>query len=314
MPLRILVLADPLDRLNPRGDSSIALAESALSRGHTVEFTDPSRFWRRDEVLTAEAQAVLQVAASEDHAVTTGAWRTAPVSDWDVVLMRKDPPIDAAFTMLLHLLAGVEDQTLVVNHPTGLLRFSEKLMAPSLLRHMPPTLVSLDRDRILAFIAEQGDTVVKPLYRNGGFGVVRLTADSVTAKSVLELYLTELREPIMAQTFLPAVFEGDKRVILMGDRIAGAINRRPDQSDFRSNMVVGGAAEHTTLTPRETTICEDVLEEMDRQGVLFAGLDLIGETLTEVNVTSPTGLRPLQALSGVDAAALFWDAIEARLS
>ncbi len=313
MALSVCILADPVDQLNPAGDSSIALAQSALTRGHAVAFTDPARIWRANDAefaLTAEVTAV----APQTHALSLADYEEARLDAYDVIIMRKDPPIDANFTLLLHLLAALEERTHVVNSARGLLTFGEKLMSPPLLKHMPETLVTQDRARILAFVDAHKDVVLKPIYRNGGFGVVRLTSAGMTANAILDLFLDELREPVMVQRFLPEVFEGDKRVIIMGDKIAGGFARLPDASDFRSNLVVGGAAADTELSAREQAICEDVIVEMKRFGLTFIGLDLIGERLTEVNVTSPTGIRPLMALRGVDAAALFWDAIEADLA
>ena len=234
--------------------------------------------------------------------------------DVDVVLMRQDPPFDMSYITACHLLEAVTGQTLVVNDPAGVRSSPEKifpLMFPEL---MPPTLVTRDRREIDAFREEYRDIIVKPLHGHGGAGVFRLNYDDPNLDSLLELFFARAPEPLMVQAFLPAVSEGDKRVILIDGEPVGAINRRPKAGQVRSNLVVGGTAEATYLSAADRNICEAIGPELRRRGLTLTGIDVIGGRLTEVNVTSPTGLQALKRLSGIDAAAKFWDVVQAKLA
>jgi glutathione synthase len=321
MARKALIVADPLEGLNYAGDTSLALTEAGLEKGWEVFFTTPNLLWRGMDGVMADARQITAVnGASAPHAQKR---TTQPTAGFDVIAMRKDPPVDVHFITCIHLLEDAARHSLVTAHPRGLLSFSEKLMTPELLHYGPPTLVSQDPDRLLAFLAEHGDVVLKPLYRGGGSGIVRLSGDNLSARSIISLFLKDLREPVQMQAFLPSVFDGDARVIMVGDEVVGAFKRIPDKADFRSNMAQGGGVIHHVLSDGEREICAHVARVMADQGVVLSGLDFIGGKLTEVNITSPTGIRVLQRMAangeGPDiapcgGAGLYWQALEASLA
>jgi glutathione synthase len=248
-----------------------------------------------------------------DH-VTMGEAQRVDLSTVDVVLLRQDPPFDMAYITTTHLLDRIHPKTLVVNDPTHVRNAPEKLFVLEFPHLMPPTLISRDKAEIEEFRKEHGEVVMKPLYGNGGAAVFKVSREDPNFGSLFDLFSVTFREPWVIQRFLPKITEGDKRIILINGEAAGAINRVPALNDIRSNMVRGGAAKPTDLTPREIEICETIGPKLREMGQIFVGIDVIDGNLTEINVTSPTGLRAIKRLGGPDIAVTLWDAIESKLS
>lgn len=312
MSLRVAVQMDPIERINIAGDSTFALMLEAQARGHSLHVYTPERLSLSDGEVVARARPAEVRDLAGDHVTLGDEARLRLAHDVDVVLLRQDPPFDMAYVTTTHLLERVHPKTLVVNDPAHVRNAPEKIFVLDFPHLMPPTLVTRDRAELDAFRAEHGDIVVKPLYGNGGAAVFRLTGDDLNYGSLFDLFSTTFREPWMAQKFLPKVSEGDKRILLVDGQFAGAVNRVPAKGDLRSNMVRGGAAAATDLTFREREICDALGPELKRRGLIFVGIDVIDGWLTEINVTSPTGIRAVKRLGGPDAAAMTWDAIEAR--
>lgn len=311
MGMSVAVQMDPIGAIKIKGDSTFALMLEAQARGHDLFFYHPDRLAMRDgEVWTTAAP--LSVRDVEGDHYTLGEPIRRRVDGFDVVLMRQDPPFDMHYISASHLLERVHPKTLVVNDPFHVRNAPEKVFVTLFPDLMPPTLITRDLAEIRAFRSEMGDIVMKPLYGNGGAGVFLIKADDKNFGSFLDTFSTMSREPWVTQRFLPAVADGDKRIILVDGVFAGAVNRVPALDDLRSNMVRGGAAETTQLTAREREICEVIGPELKRRGLLFTGIDVIGGNLTEINVTSPTGIRAIKRLGGPDVAAVVWDAIEAK--
>jgi glutathione synthase len=311
MPLTVAVQMDPIDRINIKGDSTFALLLEASARGHELLFYTPDSLAMRDGIVWARMQP-LEVRDVEGDHFTLGEPALRQLDTTDVVLMRQDPPFDMAYITATHLLERVHPRTLVVNDPEHVRNAPEKIMVTLFPDLMPPTLISRDRAMIQDFRKEHGDVVMKPLYGNGGAGVFKLAEDDPNFGSLFDMFTTLSREPWMIQRFLPEVSEGDKRIILVDGVALGAVNRVPQPGDIRANMVRGGAAETTQLSPREREICARIGPELKRRGLLFTGIDVIGRWLTEINVTSPTGIRAIKRLGGPDLAVAIWDAIEAK--
>lgn len=311
MPLRVAVQMDPIERINIRGDSTFALLLEAQKRGHALSYYVPDRLAMRDGALFTTAQP-LKVADVEGAHFELGEERRLAVTDFDVVLMRQDPPFDLHYITATHFLERVHPRTLVINDPAQVRNAPEKVFVTLFPELMPPTLVTRDLAEIKAFRAEHGDIVMKPLYGHGGGAVFRLTRDDLNFGSLYDMFSTSFREPWVIQQFLPAVKHGDKRIILVDGVFAGAVNRVPAADDLRSNMVRGGAAETTRLSDREREICETIGPALRERGLLFVGIDVIDGKLTEINVTSPTGVRAIQRLGGPDIAAMIWDRIEEK--
>jgi len=312
--LRIAIQMDPLERVNIDGDTTFALAEAAQARGAEIFVYGPGDLSFREGRVTAWARPAKVQRVRETPGIF-GPARTLDIArDVDVVLMRQDPPFDMAYITACHLLEIVANQTLVLNDPAGVRSSPEKIFPLLFPEIMPPTLVSRDRQVIDAFREEYRDIIVKPLFGHGGAGVFRLQYEDSNLDSLLELFFSRSAEPVMVQAFLPAVSEGDKRIILIDGEPVGAINRRPKAGQVRSNLVVGGTAEATELSGADRNICEAIGPELRRRGLMLTGIDVIGGRLTEVNVTSPTGVQALKRLSGIDAAAKFWDVVQAKLA
>ena len=307
---KVAVQMDPIQKINIAGDSTFALLLEAARRGHQLFHTTPDRLTLKNGVVSSRLEP-LEVRDEKGNHATLGEPFASPLADMDVVLLRQDPPFDMAYVTTTHLLelAG----TLVVNDPGGVRNAPEKLFVIEFADLMPDTLITRDRAEIDAFREEHGDVVVKPLYGNGGQAVFKLSADDPNKNSLLDLFDTVFAEPSVVQRFLPRVSEGDKRIILIDGEFAGAVNRVPSKGEIRSNMVRGGAASATELTAREREICERVGPRLKELGLVFSGLDVIDGLLTEINVTSPTGIRAVEKLGGPNVAALYWDAVEARL-
>jgi glutathione synthase len=313
MKLNVAVQMDPIERINVRGDSTFALLLEAQARGHRLSYYTPDRLALRDGQVFTTARS-LQVDDVVGAHFKLGDEERTEVSRFDVVLLRQDPPFDLAYITTTHLLERVHPKTLVVNDPAHVRNAPEKILVMMFPDLMPPTLITRDLGEIKAFRAEHGDIVMKPLYGHGGGAVFRLTHDDLNFGSLYDMFATTFREPWVIQKFLPNVKHGDKRIILVDGEFAGAVNRVPAADDLRSNMVRGGAAKATDLTPREREICKRLGPALRERGLLFVGIDVIDDALTEINVTSPTGIRAIKNLGGADIAAMIWDKIEAQRS
>jgi glutathione synthase len=313
-PLRVAVQMDPLEGVNPAGDTTFMMIEEAQARGHAVHVYGVGDLHYDTGAVRARARAARVDAAASPHARFGEAAALDLARDVDVVLMRQDPPFHMGYLTAAHLLELVSDRTLVVNDPAGVRSSPEKVLPLLFPDLQPPTLISRDPAELARFRAGHGDVVLKPLYGHGGAGVVRIAPDDPNFDAIIDLLFKTGPEPIIAQAFLPAVAEGDKRILLVDGEAVGAINRRPPAGAVRSNLVVGGAAEATELSEADQAICARIGPELRRRGLIFVGIDVIGGKLTEINVTSPTGARALKRLAGIDAAAAFWDAVERRLA
>jgi glutathione synthase len=302
---------DPIERINIRGDSTFALLLEAQKRAHPLSYYTPDRLSLRDGKVSAAVRPLVVRDVAGDH-VTLGEPRLVDLASFDVVLLRQDPPFDLAYISSTHMLDRIHPKTLVVNDPSHVRNAPEKVFVTEFPDLMPPTLLTRDLDAIKAFRAEQGDIVMKPLYGKGGEAVFRLAAEDLNFGSLYDLFASMFREPWVVQKFLPAVKDGDKRIILVDGEFAGAVNRVPAPDDLRSNMVRGGVPAATELTAREREICARLGPALRERGLLFVGIDVIDGFLTEINVTSPTGIRAIKNLGGPDIAALIWDAIEAK--
>jgi glutathione synthase len=309
--LNIAVQMDPIERINIRGDSSFALLLEAQQRGHAVSYYTPDRLAMNGGKVFATVRP-LQVRDSEGNHFTLGEPRRAELTEFDVVLLRQDPPFDLNYITTTHLLQRVHPKTLVVNDPAQVRNAPEKMFVTEFPELMPPTLLTRDLAEIRAFRAEHGDIVMKPLYGKGGEAVFLVEREDPNFGSLFDLFSTSFREAWVTQKFLPAVRQGDKRIILVDGEFAGAVNRVPAADDIRSNMVRGGAAKATELTEREREICKRIGPALRERGLLFVGIDVIDGWLTEINVTSPTGIRAVKNLGGPDIAAMIWDKIEAK--
>ena len=313
MPLTIAIQMDPIERIDIAGDSTFALALEAQARGHLLLYYGPRDLTFRDGAVTARVRPLAVRNTKGDH-FTLGDSSVYDLSEADVVLMRQDPPFDMAYITATHILERIHPDTLVVNDPFHVRNAPEKLFVTLFKDLMPPTLITSDREEIGSFRAEHHDIILKPLYGNGGAGVSRVKSDDENLAAMLEMFTVFYREPVIVQRYVPEVRRGDKRILLVDGEFAGAINRVPAEGEARSNMHVGGRAEATELTAREESICNALGPELKARGLIFTGIDVIGDYLTEINVTSPTGIQEVKRFGGPDAAALVWDAIERRLA
>jgi glutathione synthase len=313
MLLTVAVQMDPIARIRIAGDSTFALLLEAQARGHRLLHYTPDRLRLNGSRVETIVEPLTVKDVEGDH-FRLEQPRLIDLAGVDVVLLRQDPPFDLAYVTTTHLLERIHPGTLVVNDPRGVRDSPEKLFVMDFPELMPPTLIARDRDAIEAFRAEHGEVVMKPLYGFGGAAVFKIGPKDPNFGSLFDLFTGTLREPWVTQKFLPAVSRGDKRVILVDGEARGAVNRVPAGDDIRSNMVRGGAAKETELTPRERQICESIGPEVRRRGLLFVGIDVIDGFLTEINVTSPTGIRAIKRLGGPDLAVAIWDAIEAKRS
>jgi glutathione synthase len=309
MALKIAVQMDPIERINIRGDSTFALLLEAQARGHAVSYYTPDRLALRDNRVYAAVQPLAVRDEAGNH-FTLGEPRRTELTEFDVILLRQDPPFDMSYISTTHFLERIHPRTLVVNDPAQVRNAPEKVFVTLFVDLMPPTLISRDLAEIKSFRAEHGDIVMKPLYGHGGGAVFRLTRDDLNFGSLYDMFAATFREPWVIQKFLPAVSKGDKRIILVDGVYAGAVNRVPAADDLRSNMVRGGSPKDTELTPREREICAAIGPALKERGLILVGIDVIDGMLTEINVTSPTGIRAVRNLGGPDIAALTWDAIE----
>ncbi|MGH6889711.1 MAG: glutathione synthase [Rhizomicrobium sp.] len=313
MTLCVAIQMDPIERIDISGDSTFALALEAQRRGHSLFYYGPRDLSLRDGVVGARVRT-LAVRAEPGNHFTLGTSALTDLARMQVVLMRQDPPFDMAYITATHILERLAPTTLVVNDPFHVRNAPEKLFVTLFGDLMPPTLITGDREEIRRFRGEHRDIVLKPLYGNGGAGVFRVKEDDENLGALLDMFTQFYREPVMVQRYIPEVRKGDKRIILVDGEFVGAFNRVPAAGEARSNLHVGGRAEPSALTDREKTICERLGPELKKQGLVFAGLDVIGDYLTEVNVTSPTGIIEVRRFGGGDIAHAIWDAIERRLA
>ena len=311
MPLKVAVQMDPIERINIAGDSTFALLLEARARGHELHYYTPDRMSQLGVDIFATVQPLEVQDVAGGHA-TLGDAQRRNLKEFDVVLLRQDPPFDLAYITSTHFLERLAPDTLVVNDPAAVRNAPEKLLVMDFSDLMPPTLITRDRAEIEAFREAHDSVVMKPLYGHGGAAVFQVARKDHNFGSLFDMFSVTFREPWVVQEFLPAVMQGDKRIILVEGRALGAVNRVPQADDIRSNMVRGGRAEVSPLTDAEQAICERIGPELKRRGLLFVGIDVIGDRITEINVTSPTGLRAIRRLGGPDIAAAIWDAIEAR--
>src|SRR5258708_2426764 len=311
MALNVAVQMDPIERINVRGDSSFALLLEAQARGHRLAYYTPDRLALRQNDVFATVRS-LTVRDTEGSHFALGEEKRVDLKSFDVILMRQDPPFDLAYITTTHLLERVHPKTLVVNDPAHVRNAPEKVFVTEFPDLMPPTVITRDLAEIKAFRAEHGDIVMKPLYGHGGGAVFRLTKDDLNFGSLYDMFAVTFREQWVVQAFLPAVKDGDKRIVLVDGEYAGAVNRVPAADDLRSNMVRGGSPKETELTPREREICQRLGPHLRARGLLLVGIDVIGGWLTEINVTSPTGIRAIRNVGGPDIAKPVWDKIEAK--
>ncbi|MBI1203735.1 MAG: glutathione synthase [Rhodopseudomonas sp.] len=311
MSLKIAVQMDPIQKINIKGDSTFALLLEAQKRGHEIGYYTPDRMAQVNGELFASVEPLTARDQAGDHFTLGEAKRTA-LRDFDVILLRQDPPFDMAYITTTHMLERIHPKTLVVNDPGHVRNAPEKILVTEFPDLMPPTLITRDLAEIKAFRAEHQDIVMKPLYGHGGGGVFRITRDDLNFGSLYDMFAVTFREPWVVQKFLPAVRHGDKRILLVEGEFAGAVNRVPAADDLRSNMVRGGSPAKTDLTAREREIVDRLGPALRAHGLIFVGIDVIGDWLTEINVTSPTGIRAVKNLGGPDTAALVWDVIEKK--
>ncbi|NML08509.1 glutathione synthase [Sphingomonas sp. G-3-2-10] len=315
MSLNIAVQMDPLDAINIAGDSTFALMLSAQARGHKLFHYAPEDLNYSDGKVWTRAHPVTVQRVEGNHFSFGDPVKLDLGDEADVILMRQDPPFDLGYITATHLLERIAHKTLVVNDPANVRNAPEKVFVLDYAQFMPPTLITRSVDEAREFLAEHGAIVVKPLHGNGGKAIFKIDSDGANLSSLIEVFNTAYREPHMVQAFLPSVAAGDKRIVLVDGVVAGAVNRVPGEGEIRSNLAVGGTAAKTELTAREQEICDVLGPELKKRGLLFVGIDVIGgEWLTEINVTSPTGIVAIDRFNGTDTGAVIWDAIERRVA
>lgn len=310
--LRIAFQMDPMDGINIDGDSTFVLMLEAQKRGHTLFHYLPDDLTYVDGNVVATVRPVTVQRVKGDHFSLGDPVRLDLKADMDVIFMRQDPPFDMSYITATHLLELIHPDTLVVNDPTSVRNAPEKLLVTQFADLMPPTMITRRQDDVEAFRKTHGEIIVKPLYGNGGRGVFHLKEDDSNLSSLMEMFLEGSREPVMVQAFLPEVRRGDKRIILIDGEAVGALNRVPAEGEIRSNLVVGGSGEKSELTDREQEICARLKPLLKDQGLIFVGIDVIGDWLTEINVTSPTGLQGINAHDGVTLEANILDVVEEK--
>ena len=309
--LSFAIQMDSIAGIDIAGDSTFALGLEAQLRGHELWYYTPDQLSFNENAVMARGQS-LELFDEKGAHFKTGSAETRPLEEFDVVLMRQDPPFDMAYIAATHILERLPSSTMVVNNPAEVRNAPEKLLVTHYPKLLPATLISRDFNAIHAFRVKHKEVIVKPLFGNGGAGVFRIQPNDQNLNSLLEMFFKNSNEPVMVQVYLPAIRSGDKRVIMINGEAVGAVNRIPIDGEARSNFHAGGSAAKADLSPRDMEICTAIGPELKRRGLLFAGIDIIGNYLTEINVTSPTGIREIQRLSGVNIAALTIDAIEKR--
>ncbi|AAX75403.1 glutathione synthetase [Brucella abortus 01-4165] len=311
MALKVAVQMDHISTVNITGDTTFALSLEAQKRGHELFHYTPDRLSMRDGVVSARVEKMEVRDVKGDH-YTLGEPVRRDLTEMDVILLRQDPPFDMNYITTTHLLERIHPKTLVVNDPAWVRNSPEKIFVTEFPDLMPETLITKDPQEVMDFRREFGDIILKPLYGNGGAGVFHLADGDRNLTSLLEMFGQLFREPFIAQRYLKDVRAGDKRIILIDGEPVGALNRVPSETDARSNMHVGGRPEQSKLTPREREICARIGPSLKERGFILVGIDVIGDYMTEINVTSPTGIREIERFDGTNIAALFWNAVEAR--
>ena len=312
MTYQIGVQMDPIEQIDITGDSTFALMLEAQKRGFGLFCYHPDHLSMKGKQLFAKGYDLKIYDRAGAH-FSAGELYNADLSTLDVVLLRQDPPFDMHYITTTHMLERIHPETLVVNDPFHVRNAPEKLFVMEYPELMPETLITRQLEEVKAFRSQYDDIIIKPLYGNGGAGVFRLLRDDTNLGALVELFDERFREPFIVQQYLPDVRAGDKRIILVDGEPVGALNRIPTKDETRSNMHVGGRPERVELTKRDREICEAIGGELKKRGLLFTGIDVIGDKITEINVTSPTGIREISRFGGADIAALFWDAVEAKL-
>jgi len=310
MPLKVAVQMDPIEGINIEADTTFLMMEQAQARGHSLFVYLTETLAMEDGRVFARGQDLSVQRVKGDHA-RLGELRKVELSDFDVVLMRQDPPFDMRYIDATFFLETIHPKTLVVNNPAEVRSAPEKIFVTRFPGLQPPTLITWDRAAIREFRAKHGDVVLKPLNGKGGSGVTRHLSDDPNLDTLLEIHAELAREPVIVQKFLPSVSQGDKRILLVDGEAVGAINRVPEKGQIRSNMAVGGTPQPVELTARDKEICAAIGPELKARGLIFVGIDVIGDHLTEINVTSPTGAQALKKFTGIDAAEIMWQRIEA---
>ncbi len=311
MPLKVAIQMDPIAPINIDADSTFRIALEAQARGHSLFYYTPDRLAFQEGRVTARGWPLTVRRLKGDH-YTLGAETEVDLSTFDVVWLRQDPPFDMGYITTTHILDLIHPKTLVVNDPFWVRNYPEKLLVLRFPHLTPPTAIARDLPTLRAFRERHGDIILKPLYGNGGAGVFKLAGNDGNLASLFEMFTSISREPLIVQKYLPDVTKGDKRVILVDGEPVGAINRVPAQGETRSNMHVGGRPEKVDLTPRDREICAAIGPLLREKGQIFVGIDVIGDWLTEINVTSPTGIQELERFDGTNTAERIWQAIEAR--
>ncbi|ADO41425.1 glutathione synthase [Ketogulonicigenium vulgare] len=311
MALKVAIQMDPIESINIDGDSTFRIALEAQARGHSLFYYTPDKLAFQEGRITARGWPITLRREKGNH-VTKGDEVEVDLADYDVVWLRQDPPFDMGYITTTHLLDMIHPKTLVVNDPFWVRNYPEKLLVLNFPELTPPTAIARDLDTLRAFRAKHGDVILKPLFGNGGAGVFKLTADDSNLASLHEMFTSISREPLIVQKYLPDVRKGDKRVILVDGEPVGAINRVPASGETRSNMHVGGRPEKVELTARDLEICAKIGPLLREKGQIFVGIDVIGDYLTEINVTSPTGIQELERFDGTNTAEKIWEAIERR--
>jgi glutathione synthase len=312
LSLRVALQMDPIESINIDGDSSFVLGLEAQRRGYDLYHYHPKQLMLNNGRALARGRSLTLKRERGAHFIL-GPWEDLHLAEFDVILMRQDPPFDMAYITATHILEHVHPKTLVVNDPIEVRNAPEKLYVTHFPSLMPPTLITSDLSAIRQFREEHRDIILKPLFGNGGAGVFHVTPEDENLQALLEVFTQLYREPVIVQRYLPAVRAGDKRIILIDGKPVGAINRIPPKGEARSNMHAGGVAQPSSLSERDLEICAMLGPELKRKGLIFTGIDVIGDYLTEINVTSPTGIQEINRFDGKELERDLWDAIEARL-
>ncbi|MEC7670974.1 MAG: glutathione synthase [Pseudomonadota bacterium] len=311
--MKIIVQMDPIERLNLAGDSTFALLLEAQERGYDIDIYTPNMLTLNDGLLSAEAQQI-KAYHSPDRIEELNHPRSVLLDEYDIVLMRQDPPFDMSYITATHLLETIQDKTLILNNPFYVRNCPEKIFVNKYMKYMPHTLITRNISEIIKFRDKHKKIIIKPLYGNGGANVFYSDGADRNFGSIIENFLELNSEPFIIQQFIPKVKEGDKRIILIDGEIAGAINRLPQDGEIRSNMHVGGLPAKTEITEGDAKICNAISQDLKDFGLFFAGIDIIDNLITEINVTSPTGIREILQLSGIDVAKIFWDQAEKKIN
>ena len=311
--LKIAFLMDPLEKLDLKGDTTFALALEAQNRGHEIFFFTPENLILKSNRVFANICKIELTSINNEESYRYLNKEVYPLTDYDVVMMRQDPPFDLSYITATHILEKLPKSTLVVNNPFEVRNAPEKLFVTNFPHLMPKTLITRDIQAIKSFRDDFRDIIIKPLYGNGGQGVFHVPPNDENFNSILEMFFDQNREPLIIQEYLKDVRNGDKRIILLNGEIVGAINRRPQKGESRSNMHVGGQAEKTVLTERDKFICKEISQSLKEKQLFFVGIDVIGDFITEINVTSPTGIREIRSHEAIFIEQIFWNFIEEKL-